>query len=124
MSSSKLNITSRRSLKIMKMKLFVAAGVLAASTLSFGSAKTYEITLSSPTKAGNLQLKPGQYKLKVDGSNATFIGVDNAKSVTTTVKVVNSDKKFETTTVDADKDGDTAVIKDIELGGSKTKLEF
>lgn len=108
----------------MKTKLFLAAGVVALSTLSFASAKTYEITLSSPSKAGSLQLKAGQYKLKVDGTNATFIGVDNAKSATTTVKVVPTDKKFETTVVDADKDGGTAVIKDIELGGSKTKLEF
>jgi len=79
----------------MTKKLFVAAGVLAFSTLTFGSAKTYEITLSSPSKAGSLQLKAGQYRLKVDGTNATFIGVDNAKSVTTTVKVVPTDKKFE-----------------------------
>jgi hypothetical protein len=40
------------------------------------------------------------------------------------VKVVSTDKKFETTVVDATKEGDTEVIKDIELGGSKTKLEF
>jgi len=119
-----LNKSTRRSRKIVNRKLFVAAGVLALSTLSFAGSKTYEITLSSPTKAGNLQLKPGQYRLKVDGTNATFIGVDDAKAASTTVKVVNSDKKFETTTVDAAKEGDAAVIKDIELGGSKTKLEF
>ena len=107
----------------MKMKSFVLAGVLALSTLAFAS-KSYEITLSAPTKAGSLQLKAGQYRLKVDGTTATFIGAEDAKSATTTVKVVNSDKKFETTIVDASKDGDTAVIKDIELGGSKTKLEF
>ena len=104
--------------------LFVAAGVLALSTLSFAGVKTYEITLSSPSKAGNVQLKAGQYKLKVDGSTATFIGVEDSKTASTQVKVVPTDKKFETTIVDAAKDGDTAVIKDIELGGSKTKLEF
>ena len=108
----------------MKTRLFVAAGVLAFSTLSFAGTKTYEITLSSPSKAGSLQLKAGQYKLKVDGTTATFIGIDDSKAVTTPVKVVPTDKKFETTIVDADKDGSTAVIKDIELGGSKTKLEF
>jgi hypothetical protein len=108
----------------MKTNLIVATGVLALATLGFASAKTYEITLSGPTKAGNLQLKPGQYRLKVDGANATFIGVEDSKSASTTVKVVTTDKKFETTTVDANKEGDSQVIKDIELGGSKTKLEF
>ncbi len=106
------------------MKSFVLAGVLAISTLSIASAKTYEITLASPTKAGTLQLKPGQYRLKVDGTNATFTNVENGKSETSPVKVVPTDKKFDTTTVDASKEGDTSTIKDIELGGSKTKLEF
>lgn len=106
------------------MKSFVLAGVLAVSTLSIASAKTYEITLATPSKAGNVQLKAGQYRLKVDGTNATFVSVENGKTATAPVKVVNTDKKFETTTVDASKEGDTSLIKDIELGGSKTKLEF
>ena len=108
----------------MTVKSFVMAGVLACATISLASAKTYEITLAVPAKAGNLQLKAGQYKLKVDGTNATFQPVDSSKSSTTTVKVVPSDKKFDTTVVDAEKTGDSEVIKDIELGGSKTKLEF
>ncbi len=106
------------------MKSFVLAGVLAISTLSLASAKTYEITLSSASKAGNVELKAGQYRLKVDGTNATFINMETAKPLSTTVKVVNTDKKFDTTTVDASKEGGTDVIKDIELGGSKTKIEF
>jgi hypothetical protein len=119
-----LNNSARRSWKIVTKKSLVLAGVLAISTLSLASAKTYDLTLAAPAKAGNLTLKPGQYRLKVDGTNAMFIGVDGAKSPSTTVKVVSTDKKFETTVVDATKEGDTEVIKDIELGGSKTKLEF
>jgi hypothetical protein len=34
------------------------------------------------------------------------------------------DKKIDTTQVNATKDGGTDVVKDIELGGSKTKLDF
>jgi hypothetical protein len=37
--------------------------------------------------------------------------------------VETSVKKFEDTKVDASKEGNTDVIKDIELGGSKTKME-
>jgi VCBS repeat-containing protein len=108
----------------VNMKSFVLAGVLAVSTLSIASAKTYEITLATQSKAGNVPLKAGQYRLKVEGSNATFVNVENGKTATAPVKVVSTDKKFETTTVDASKEGDTSLIKDIELGGSKTKLEF
>ena len=88
-------------------------------------AKNYEVTLSGKTtKVGSLQLKPGQYTLKVQGDKAIFTLVDDAKSFTTSVKVEATDKKFDSTRVDASKEGDIDVVKDIELGGSKTRLQF
>jgi hypothetical protein len=106
------------------MKKFVAVAALALSTLTVVSAKTYEIILSSPTKAGSVQLKPGQYKLKVDGNNAIFTDVNSNKSVTVPAKVQTGDKKFDDTRVQSTKDGDTDKIEEIDLGGSKTKLGF
>lgn|SRR5579872_1219214 len=108
----------------MTVKSLLLAGVLAISSLTLANAKTYEISLAGPTKAGSITLKPGQYRLKVDGSTATFTMVDSSKQFSTPVKVQTSDKKFDDTRVDADKNGGTDVIKDIELGGTKTKLEF
>jgi hypothetical protein len=108
----------------MTAKSLFLAGILTVSSLSFASTKTYEITLAGPTKAGNLTLKPGEYRLKVDGDKATFTFMETSKQFTTSVKVETTDKKFEDTRVDAAKDGNTDVIKDIELGGSKTKIEF
>jgi hypothetical protein len=106
------------------MKKLFAVAVLAVSSLSILSAKTYEIVLSSATKAGTLQLKPGQYRLKLDGSNATFTDVNTTKSFTTPVKVQNTEQKFDSTKVQTTKDGDTERLQEIDLGGSKTKLEF
>ena len=108
----------------MTVKSLLLTGVLAISSLTLANAKTYEISLAGPTKAGNITLKPGQYRLKVDGNTATFTFVETSKQFTTPVKVETSDKKFDDTRVDANKDGGTDVIKDIELGGTKTKLEF
>lgn len=108
----------------MTAKSLLLAGALAISSLSIASAKSYEISLAGTTKAGNITLKPGQYRLKVDGSTATFTQVDNSKQFTTPVKVNTSDKKFDGTRVDASKEGTTDVIKDIQLGGTKTLLEF
>lgn len=104
-------------------KLFVV-GVLALSSLCILSAKTYELTLTTLTKAGSVQLKPGQYTLKIQGTSATFTDVNNSKSFTTPVKVQESDKKFDDTKVQSTKDGDTERIEEIDLGGSKTKLGF
>lgn len=104
-------------------KLFVV-GVLALSSLCILSAKSYELTLTTLTKAGTVQLKPGQYTLKVEGNNAIFTDVNSAKSFTTPVKVEATDKKFGDTKVQSTKDGDTDKIEEIDLGGSKTKLGF
>jgi hypothetical protein len=98
--------------------------VLDLASLAIVSAKTYEISLSAPTKAGSVQLKAGVYKLKVDGSNATFTEVNSQKSFTTPVKVQTADKKFEDTTVQATKDNEGDRINEIDLGGSTTKLGF
>jgi hypothetical protein len=106
------------------MKKLIAVGVLCLSSLTLVHAKTYEITLSSVTKAGSVQLKPGQYKLKVEGSNAIFTDVNSSKSYTTPVKVQESDKKFDGTKIQSSKDGDAEKLEEIDLGGSKTKLGF
>ena len=106
------------------MNKLLAIGVLALSSLCILSAKSYEITLTSPTKAGSVQLKPGQYTLKVQGNNAVFTDVNSSKSFTTPVKVVETDKKFDDTKVQSTKDGSTDKIEEIDLGGSKTKLGF
>jgi len=106
------------------MKKLFTVGILAVCSLVIANAKTYEITLSSVTKVGSVQLKAGQYTVKVTGTNAVFTQEETAKSFTTPVKVENGDKKFESTQVNATKEGSTDVVKEIELGGSKMKLEF
>jgi hypothetical protein len=82
------------------------------------------LTLSSTTKVGNVELKPGQYTLKVQGGKAIFTFVETSKQFTTNVKVEATGQKFDTTRVDASKTGNVDVVKDIELGGSKTRLQF
>jgi hypothetical protein len=111
------------------MKKLFAVGIFAVCSLTIAVAgnvrpKTYEITLSSTTKVGKVLLKAGLYTVKVDGNNAVFTDQVTAKSLTMTVKVENTDKKFDSTRVEATTEGDTDVVKEIELGGSNTKREF
>jgi outer membrane lipoprotein-sorting protein len=108
----------------MKPRTLLLTGALAILTLSVASAKTYDILLSSPTKAGTLQLKPGEYKMSVNGTKVIFTDVNTTKTFKTDVKVENSDAKFDDTKINTLKDGSSSVIKDIELGGSKTKIDF
>jgi hypothetical protein len=106
------------------MRKFIAVAALSLFSLSVASAKSYEITVSNPTKAGTAQLKPGKYKIKVEGANATFVEEGKNKGVTVPVKVKEGSKKFDDTRVHSAKDGAAEKILDIELGGSKTVLEF
>lgn len=105
------------------MKKFVAVAALAFSSLVVVNAKTYDITLSNPAKAGSVQLKPGIYKLKVEGSSAVFTD-GKSKSYTTPVKVETGEKKYDDTRVHSTREGAEDRINQIDLGGSKTKLGF
>ena len=111
------------------MKKLLATGVLTIfglSLLSAGTprAKSYDITIVTITKAGSVQLKPGLYKVKVEGTSAIFTDVNSSKTLSTPVKIETGDKKFDDTTVQITNEGGTARLDEIDLGGSKTKLEF
>jgi hypothetical protein len=102
----------------MNTKSLLLIGTLALAGIA--SAKSYDIILSAPAKAGSVQLAAGEYSLKVEGNNAVFTNVETGKKVTAAVKVENGAKKFDQTAVDSTADKITA----IELGGSSTILEL
>ena len=108
----------------MTHKLLLWGGTLAFSALAIAGPKTYDIVLSSAAKAGSVQLAAGEYKLKVEGSNAIFTEVQTRESFTVPVKVESTNTKYNSTALDTSAQSGTQQITSIELGGSKTKLEF
>ena len=100
----------------MKNKLSLLAAVLALATISFASAKTYNVSLTHPSMAGSQQLTPGDYRVKVDGTTAVFTDLKTSKSVTVPVKVETGEKKFKYTAVDSTSAGASERINAIELG--------
>ncbi len=108
---------------MMKRSMFLV-GVLAVFSLGIASAKSYDIVFSSSTMVGKTQLAAGDYTLKVEGSNAVFTNVDTRKSVSTAFKIQNVDKKYDETAVETARKDDGQHLQAIELGGSKTRLEF
>jgi hypothetical protein len=105
-------------------KTLVLGVVLSLCSVVFAGQKSYDVIFSSPSKVGTLKLAPGQYTVKLDGSNAVFTNSQTSKSVSTAVKVETNAKKFQYTAVDSTKDGDGEKVNAIELGGSTTKLAF
>ncbi len=106
------------------MKVLFAVAALALSTMAVASAKSYDVYLSNPTKAGRVELKPGDYKVTVEGSNVVFTDTHSLKTFTTPAKVENNGQKFEQTSVETTKQGQEDLLQEIDLGGSNTKLEF
>jgi hypothetical protein len=102
----------------MNVKSLFVIGTLALAGIA--TAKSYDIALSAPEKAGSVQLAAGEYSLKVQGNNAVFTNVETGQKVVATVKVQDAGKKFGQTAVDTTGDHITA----IELGGSNKKLEM
>jgi len=103
-----------------KSLLFV--GALTLSSLGIASAKSYDIVLDAPAKAGATELKPGEYKVKVEGSQAIFTDAQHGKSVNIPVKAENNDKRFENTAVESKNQDGIENIQAIDLGGSNTRL--
>jgi hypothetical protein len=108
----------------MTAKSLLIVGALGMASLGIASAKSYDIRLDSPAMVGNQELKPGDYKLKIEGTQAVFTDVQTSKSWTAPVKVENGAQKFGDTVVESTKQGDMAHINSIDLAGSNTKLEF
>jgi hypothetical protein len=85
-----------------------------------GQAATYHVTLLKPTVVAGQELKPGDYKLEVN--NNTAVISHGKQSVETQVKTVEADKKYGSTVIKYEIDGNKYKMQEIVIGGSKTKL--
>lgn len=85
--------------------------------------KTYTFTLHDPAVAGSAQLKPGEYRLKLDGSQVVLTD-KNGNRIDTTATVETAERKFDGTAIDSTTAEGTNRITAIELGGSKNRVVF
>ena len=108
----------------MTIKSMLLVGVLCLSSLPLANAKSYAIRLTEPSVIGSTQLPAGDYKVKVEGTNAVLTNLDKDKTYTATVKIDTEDRKFDQNAVITDKSNGANHLKSIEVGGSKTRLEF
>jgi phosphoribosylformylglycinamidine (FGAM) synthase-like amidotransferase family enzyme len=108
----------------MTTRSLLIVGALTLSSLGIANAKSFDVILGAPAMAGNTQLKAGEYKLKVEGTQATFTESQTSKSVTVPVKIENGDHKFGQTSVETSNQNGMDNIQAIDLAGSNTKLEF
>jgi hypothetical protein len=105
----------------MKTKIVL---FLALAGLSFAATKKYDVTFAAPAVLGPMEVESGHYKLTFDGSKVTLVSESTGKSFETTATVQTLGKKFDETTVESKKDGAKILVDEIQLGGTKTALDF
>jgi len=102
--------------------LLAFALIAAAGTVPGGH---YKMTLFEPASVQGTVLKAGDYSLILKDTKLMIVREDTNKApVEVTVKVETGDRKFDGTSVQLNTSTGKAVIAEIRLGGTKTKLVF
>jgi len=104
-------------------KSVLSVAVFSLAMAGFAGAKKYDISLTAPAKAGNVQLAAGSYRVELEGDKVLFINSKN-KSVSVPVKVQTEKAKFNSTAIESSEKSGEQVIDAIDLGGTNTKVEF
>jgi hypothetical protein len=94
---------------------------LALTTFAIGiasAASNYSVTISTATHVGQAELKPGDYKVTVEGDKVTFKSGKSTVEIPATVE--KGAKKYPVTLMDSS----GSQLQDIELGGTTMKIVF
>ncbi len=103
--------------------MFKRIAIVVLAAVSLASAKTYTFTVADRTQAGETQLKPGEYHLKLAGSDVVLTD-NNGRRIDVTAKLEQSEEKFNATSVFMSRAEGTPRILAIELGGSRVRVVF
>jgi hypothetical protein len=106
----------------MKMNKFM----LGACVFTLGiatAASTYHIKIADPTWVGQNQLKPGEYDVKVDTAGKVTFKMGKTV-IEAPAKIEASESKFADTMLDTKTVNGQSQIKELDLGGTKSKLVF
>jgi hypothetical protein len=98
--------------------------VVTASAASAEKARSYEFSVTSATKVGTQVLTPGDYKVKLDGSNAVFTKEGTKATFTAPAKLEAGSEKFDRTILHVVEDSGQPRIISVELKGGKDLLKL
>ena len=97
--------------------------ILAFGTFALGlamAASTHHVTITSPTWLNGTELKPGDYRVQLEGNKATIRGKETNIEVPATVS--EAAHKYPTTSFRSDNINGKQQLEEIQFGGTKTKI--
>ena len=103
--------------------MFRRIAMLALLCVSLACAKTYHFSIFNATQAGNVQLKPGEYSVKVDGPQVVVLD-PSGNRIDVEATLQEGDRKFDHTMVLISRADGANRIVSVELGGSKISVVF
>jgi hypothetical protein len=110
----------------MLRKFFVAFAILALVVASAGTVpapgSSFRVTLSQTSVVKGSELKAGEYQVNMGADKATF--KMGRTTVEAPVKIETSSEKFQSTAVRYTTENGKAVISEIRIGGTTTRLLF
>jgi hypothetical protein len=101
-------------------KLMLAFGTLALGIAS--AAATYHMTISDPAWVGQKQLKPGEYKVQLQGTQAVIKG--DGDTVQVPVQTKTAQEKYPQTAILSHQVNGKRQLEEVQFGGSKTSILF
>jgi hypothetical protein len=99
--------------------------VLAFGTFALGlamAASSHHVTIFHPTWLNGNELKPGDYRVEVDGNKATITG--NKTTIEVPATVSESTQKYPTTSFRLENVNGKQQLEEIQFGGTKTSILF
>lgn len=105
----------------MKKTLLFA---LVLAGVSIASAKSYTVVIDQPVVVAGTEVKPGEYKLNVEQSKASFVDRFKKTVAEATVTVQEGDKKFDNTVVETSNANGKIQVQSIRLRGTKIRVAF
>jgi hypothetical protein len=103
----------------MTKKFIISFCLLAVAA---ASAASHKLTLFQPSIVNGTELKPGDYRMEVDGQKVII--KKGRQVVEAPVKVETAESKFANTTVRYQNGDGSYRVEEIRIGGTKTRVLF
>jgi hypothetical protein len=110
----------------MLQKLVLAFAILALVMAFAGSVpapgSSFRVRISQPSVVKGAELQPGEYRVNLGAEKVTFVAGKTV--VDASAKIETGNEKFPTTSVRYSTETGKAVISEIRIGGTATRLVF
>ena len=106
----------------MAKQFLTICTTLTLAAVSAGAAQSYKVQIANPAWVGSTELKPGEYRLELEGGKAILKNGKNIVEVP--AKAETSSRKHPMTALTISNREQKPVLREIRIGGTPTTIVF